>query len=185
MALIKCPECGAEISDKAPKCPKCGRSIKNNNKKIVIALISIVLVLAIVTLSNKHNSNSENDKLPKTNNVDNELIGTWEISGMTMGDSRSVVTKNQFQESGDEFNGKLIIKDENFSFTLNSAKDSGTWSRFEDGDSDDSESYVLSGEQNYYIVLLSSEDDELWFLVGNASENDDSDSTMFIFEKIR
>lgn len=50
MALIKCPECGAEISDKAPKCPKCGRSIKNNNKKIVIALISIVLVLAIVTL---------------------------------------------------------------------------------------------------------------------------------------
>ena len=55
---------------------------------------------------------------------------------MTMGDSRSVVTKNQFQESGYEFNGKLIIKDENFSFTLNSAKDSGTWSRFEDGDSD-------------------------------------------------
>ena len=102
MSLIKCPECGAEISDKAPKCPKCGRSIKNNNKKIVIALISIVLVLAIVTLSNKHNSNSENDKLPKTNNVDNELIGTWEISGMTMGDSRSVVTKNQFQESGYE-----------------------------------------------------------------------------------
>lgn len=24
MALIKCPECGAEISDKATMCPKCG-----------------------------------------------------------------------------------------------------------------------------------------------------------------
>ena len=24
MALIKCPECGEEISDKAVKCPKCG-----------------------------------------------------------------------------------------------------------------------------------------------------------------
>ena len=24
MALIKCVECGAEISDKAPACPKCG-----------------------------------------------------------------------------------------------------------------------------------------------------------------
>ena len=24
MALIKCPECGAEISDKATVCPKCG-----------------------------------------------------------------------------------------------------------------------------------------------------------------
>ena len=24
MALIKCPNCGEEISDKAVKCPKCG-----------------------------------------------------------------------------------------------------------------------------------------------------------------
>jgi hypothetical protein len=24
MALIKCPECGREISDKAPNCPNCG-----------------------------------------------------------------------------------------------------------------------------------------------------------------
>lgn len=24
MALIKCPECGKEISDKAPACPNCG-----------------------------------------------------------------------------------------------------------------------------------------------------------------
>ena len=24
MALIKCSECGAEISDKATECPKCG-----------------------------------------------------------------------------------------------------------------------------------------------------------------
>lgn len=24
MALIKCPECGADISDKADSCPKCG-----------------------------------------------------------------------------------------------------------------------------------------------------------------
>ena len=24
MALIKCPECGKKISDKAPSCPNCG-----------------------------------------------------------------------------------------------------------------------------------------------------------------
>jgi len=28
MALIKCPECGTEISDKAEKCPKCAFPIK-------------------------------------------------------------------------------------------------------------------------------------------------------------
>lgn len=30
MALIKCPECGKEISDKARRCPKCGKALKSN-----------------------------------------------------------------------------------------------------------------------------------------------------------
>ena len=29
MALIKCPECGKEISDKASSCPSCGYPIYN------------------------------------------------------------------------------------------------------------------------------------------------------------
>ena len=32
MALIKCPECGQEISDKAFTCPKCGNPLKDINK---------------------------------------------------------------------------------------------------------------------------------------------------------
>ena len=28
MAMIKCPECGHEVSDKAPTCPNCGCPIK-------------------------------------------------------------------------------------------------------------------------------------------------------------
>ncbi len=32
MALIKCPECGKEISDKAEKCPNCGYPISNQSK---------------------------------------------------------------------------------------------------------------------------------------------------------
>ena len=31
MALIKCPECGKEISDRAKKCPNCGFPIKRKN----------------------------------------------------------------------------------------------------------------------------------------------------------
>ena len=31
MALIKCPECGAEISDKATACPKCGNPMCNSD----------------------------------------------------------------------------------------------------------------------------------------------------------
>ncbi len=33
MALIKCPECGAEISDTAEVCIKCGYSLKSNVQK--------------------------------------------------------------------------------------------------------------------------------------------------------
>lgn len=33
MALIKCPECGAEISDKAVRCPRCGAPAEEKNEK--------------------------------------------------------------------------------------------------------------------------------------------------------
>ena len=35
MALIKCPECGKEISDKADTCPSCGGPV-NGQKSIVV-----------------------------------------------------------------------------------------------------------------------------------------------------
>lgn len=35
MSLIKCPECGKEISDKAPACPNCGCPQSEFNKKMV------------------------------------------------------------------------------------------------------------------------------------------------------
>lgn len=34
MALIKCPECGKEISDKADSCPNCGYSMNSENEKV-------------------------------------------------------------------------------------------------------------------------------------------------------
>ncbi len=74
MALIKCPECGAEISEKAYKCPHCGRenqvllNVKENEKrqqqKRIIGIIIIVVVLAALVISalilfekNGHKSN--------------------------------------------------------------------------------------------------------------------------------
>lgn len=34
MALIKCPECGAQISDRARKCPSCGCPIEEILKEM-------------------------------------------------------------------------------------------------------------------------------------------------------
>ena len=36
MALIKCSECGKEISDKATNCPNCGCPIEKETRKVVI-----------------------------------------------------------------------------------------------------------------------------------------------------
>ncbi len=34
MALIKCPECSSDISDKAPSCPKCGYPMTPANRSL-------------------------------------------------------------------------------------------------------------------------------------------------------
>ena len=46
MALIKCNECGKEISDEARTCPNCGKTIWGKNDKI---WSNIVCICAIIT----------------------------------------------------------------------------------------------------------------------------------------
>ena len=36
MALISCPECGNEVSDKAPTCPKCGVPLASAPKDVLV-----------------------------------------------------------------------------------------------------------------------------------------------------
>lgn len=53
MALIKCPECGSEISSNAKRCPHCGGkteyAIKNRNKWLSnFLIITILLVLVFI-----------------------------------------------------------------------------------------------------------------------------------------
>lgn len=57
MALIKCPECGNEMSDTAKSCPKCGYLLKKFNlvkhKKIstYVLVIGIILFVGIIIWS--------------------------------------------------------------------------------------------------------------------------------------
>ena len=50
MALIKCPECGKEISDNSTKCIHCGSPIKNEkqNKKLLFIIIVILFIACII-----------------------------------------------------------------------------------------------------------------------------------------
>ena len=54
MALIKCPECGSDVSDKAEKCPKCGvsinKQIRKKSRKKMIVIISVIIVLLLIAI---------------------------------------------------------------------------------------------------------------------------------------
>ena len=47
MALIKCKECGKEISDTAKKCPNCGVTLKSNTRIIIVVVTILFLIVGI------------------------------------------------------------------------------------------------------------------------------------------
>lgn len=47
MALIKCPECGKEISDAAKICPNCGRSLRSSTAVPILLGISCLLAVLV------------------------------------------------------------------------------------------------------------------------------------------
>jgi hypothetical protein len=52
MALIKCEECGNEVSTQAKTCPKCGAKVKppaSTLSKLIVVLIGVAVVGSIVT----------------------------------------------------------------------------------------------------------------------------------------
>lgn len=61
MALVKCSECGAYVSEKASSCPKCGCPLditkqvilenrKKKNKKIITIVVSILVVIVLLVV---------------------------------------------------------------------------------------------------------------------------------------
>ena len=74
MALIKCPECGQQVSDKAAVCPHCGVAIAGNpeikaannpkagkNNRATIYVVAAVIALAIVAVGFYYYNNVESD----------------------------------------------------------------------------------------------------------------------------
>lgn len=87
MALIKCPECGNKISDKAEACPKCGYEMKKsqqeqsvssntdnvakirskwNNKYLIVILIAVAAIFFFT--QNKTTTNSPGTTTPSPSN---------------------------------------------------------------------------------------------------------------------
>jgi hypothetical protein len=44
MSLIKCPDCGREVSDAAPACPGCGRPAAGGSQAAPVAIVNTPVV---------------------------------------------------------------------------------------------------------------------------------------------
>ena len=46
--MVKCPNCGAEVSSTDKRCSKCGSKIKKNSNNLIIGIIIAVVLIAVV-----------------------------------------------------------------------------------------------------------------------------------------
>lgn len=51
MALIKCPECGKEVSDTTKKCVHCGYRLTRNQRYAEIKLTHIISVIGVIGIT--------------------------------------------------------------------------------------------------------------------------------------
>lgn len=139
MALIKCSECGKEISDKAHHCPHCGnvyrkRTLQTKKEKslafkILIPIISsiaafVFFIMAIILI----------DKVPEKiqeKKILNQIVGSWKytnVSQVNGGKSYDIITfaenKTFKQTSGFIFEGN-----DDFNYGIE-----GTLSIYSDGE---------------------------------------------------
>lgn len=75
MAMIKCPECGKEISDHAKVCPECGFAIKKKRGKVIliVAIAIIVLVIVSTAIVFIHRNKEKQEKITSINEVIQEI----------------------------------------------------------------------------------------------------------------
>ena len=67
MSLIKCKECGKEISQSATKCPNCGKQLEQSPGKIVLGVI--LLIIGLSTMMNAFNGSSTVNTTSSTSGI--------------------------------------------------------------------------------------------------------------------
>ncbi len=96
MALIKCPECGRDISDKSDKCIQCGYVIRNNDviKKFLIVR-DVVLHYHLISCFVLNVDNLKNFKMFALNVGQYYLLGKTSVINVVFRILR-IQKRNQF-----------------------------------------------------------------------------------------
>ena len=113
MALIKCPECGKEISNKAKKCPNCAYSLKKHKlnfkehkKVIIISLLIFILIIGVLIGFYIH---SKKEYSKKVNLLSIQMLGS-SADCEKLANLTSNVWYNTIYEKSDEKTNKYTIQ---------------------------------------------------------------------------
>lgn len=105
MALIKCSECGKEISDKAKKCPHCWTKYKSENENDrkgfptgLMFILIVIFVVAIFLMMN-YNKKDYNNSTPTNPGNTNEIIEN----------ENEIKTKNEFDNIKKSKNYSIVV----------------------------------------------------------------------------
>lgn len=84
MALIKCKECGTEVSSKAESCPKCGAKVKAKGMGCG-TLIALVFFIGIIALAHSPSKNTGSSSIsssssPPSPDPKNEAMAQLEMN---------------------------------------------------------------------------------------------------------
>ena len=187
MSMIKCPECGKDMSDKATVCPDCGYPIleakkalkkeklmKLKKKSLLIIPVIVIIVICTVFIKNVRKTGA--------------IIGEWELIGVSTGKNKNedanLLTIDDFNKLNISISGKFIAtKDKNFKMELEGGSlDEGTWEIYNAEKNEETGEvylYSLSGKVSYLAIIGKSDINRIYV---NIVSDDSSDLT-FIYEK--
>lgn len=120
MALIKCPECGKEISDRAAACPNCGCPIKSISTAGTPSYAQIRVVLRTAKLTIAGQSAKQGSIINvRVNGTSNILITAWGGAVGALGSSISATVQAGHKYDLDmhvTFRGRMLYLKEVDSF---------------------------------------------------------------------
>ena len=88
MAMAKCRECGAEVSDSAKTCPKCGVSKPVNKTSLAVKLLLGVFVLMVIGQVMKGGSSSSPSTSAPARPSESDLADKVTIKDLKLGNRR-------------------------------------------------------------------------------------------------
>lgn len=180
MALIKCLECGKEISDKADKCPSCGcpvetqkserekknKSNKKAKKSFLLTVTFSIIILAIIIIY-----------VLKAFNNNNIIIGEWEISGLSRGDRHFTI--DQLEALEIQVQGNASFDEKRFVFSLENLETVGTWKEIDYSEEDDDMYFyeLIADDGDITTAIIDMETGWLYITIP------DDEYSMIVYEK--